>query len=87
MIYSLGHLRGDDGLAGGDHVAGQGEEAGAEAGLGQHPELDLVDTQGLVIPPPVPAWDVQKEGLGITPYQLLLNMNNNGQMDSFYNVV
>ena len=68
ILDSLGHLRGDDGLAGGDHVACQGEEAGAEAGLGQHPELDLVDTKGLVIPPPVPARDVQQEGLGITSY-------------------
>ena len=60
----LGHLRADDGVAGGDHVAGEGEEARGEAGLGQHPELDLVEAHGLVIPPPVPAGDVQQEGLG-----------------------
>ena len=69
---SLGHLGGDDSLAGGDHVAGQGEEARAEAGLGQHPELDLVNTQSLVIPPPVPARNIEQKGLSY--YSLLLNL-------------
>ena len=82
ILDSLGHLWGDDGLAGGDHVAGQGEETGAEAGLGQHPEFDLVNTQSLVIPPPVPARDVQQEGLGITSYY-----STGIIMDPFNNVV
>ena len=86
MIYSLGHLRGDDGLAGGDHVAGQGEEPWAEARLGQHPKLDLVDTQSLVIPPPVPAGNIEQEGLeqGIASYDSTLHLK---LIDSFNNVV
>ena len=59
----LRYLLTDNGVAGGDHVAGQGEESGGQAGLGQHPILDLVEADRLVIPPPVPARYVQQVGL------------------------
>ena len=63
-ILSLWHLRHDMEEAGRDDVAGHGEEAWRQAGLGQHTKLDLIETNSLVITPPVPPRDVQQVGLG-----------------------
>ena len=63
LLLPPGHLLPNLDVTGGDHVAGQGEEARGQAGLGQHPVLDLVEADRLVIPPPVPARYVQQVGL------------------------
>ena len=41
----------------------QSEESVRQYGLGQHAVLDLVETDGLVVPPPVPAGDVEQVAL------------------------
>ena len=68
--FLLGHLRRNGIVAGSDHVAGQGEEPRRQAGLGQHPVLDLIEADSLVVPPPVPARDVQQVGLVVIVQEL-----------------
>ena len=46
--------------AAGDDVAGHGEEARGEDRLGEQAVLHLVQANRLVVPPPVPARDVQQ---------------------------
>ena len=41
----------------------ESEEALGEDRLGQHPVLDLVEADGLVVPPPVPTGDVEQVAL------------------------
>ena len=41
----------------------ESEESVSQDGLGQHAVLDLVETDGLVVPPPVPAGDVEQVAL------------------------
>ena len=70
ILLPARHLRSDSRQAGCHHVAGHGEEAGCEAGLGEETKLDLVDANCLVVPLPVPAWDVQQIGLKNQPLVL-----------------
>ena len=63
LFLPLGHVWVNINHAGCDEVARHGEEAGSEAGLGEKPKLDLIQTDSLVIPSPVPAWDVEEVGL------------------------
>ena len=44
-------------------LTGESEESLCEDGLSQHAVLDLVKTDGLIVPPPVPPGDVHQVGL------------------------
>ena len=63
-FFILWHLRHDVEQAGGDDVAGHGEESWCQAGLSQHSKFDFIETNSLVISSPVPTRNVQQVRLG-----------------------